>query len=69
MTAFATLTDEQLLAQVRRTADTCVAVVAMPVKERRAIRGPGKVDAEQAGALSAMMTVLAWDECQRRGIA
>ena len=65
---FESLTDEQLLVQVRRTADQCVKVVSMSDEDRHRIGKKGNVSAEQGGTLSAMFTFLALQECKRRGI-
>jgi hypothetical protein len=67
--AFESLTDEQLLAQVRRTADRCVSVMQLPLEERQACHKKGSVSPEQAGLLSAWFTILAHDECVRRGLS
>jgi hypothetical protein len=65
---FESLTDEQLLVQVRRTADQCVRVVSMSDVDRHSIGVKGNVSAEQGGTLSALFTLLALQECERRGI-
>lgn len=66
---FEALTDEQLLVQVRRTADACVRVVQMSDEERHTVHPKRGMSPEQAGTVSAMFTILALRECERRGIA
>ena len=68
MTMFANLTDEQLVAQMNRTADACVRVIQMSDKERNEISPKRGTSPNQAGIMSAWFTKLAMDECISRGI-
>lgn len=67
--AFETLTDEQLVAQCRQVADSCVRVVGMPKAERHAVRGKHGASPNEAGAMNALFATLMLAELERRGIA
>lgn len=67
--AFETLTDDQLVRQVRQIADSCVRVVGMPKAERKAVRGVHGASPEQAGAMNAIFATLMIAELERRGVA
>jgi hypothetical protein len=60
--------DETLIKQLRQIADCCVAVVEMPLEQRRAAGKKGDASPEQAGALSAMFAFHMIRECEKRGI-
>lgn len=68
MSAFATLTDDQLVERLRSIANQCVAIVSLPRKERTAPGTKGEASPEQAGALSAAFVLQIAAECERRGI-
>lgn len=66
---FAGLSDAQLLRQLGIVANQCVAVMELPVEERRRPGPKGEASPEQAGAMSAAFVLQMVAECERRGIA
>lgn len=65
---FANLTDEQLLTMLDRQEQACLRVVQMSDEERHRIGPKGNASPAQAGAMNAMLAVMAQREAAKRGL-